>query len=301
MHGEALATDAHVYFVCDSGFLYKLDRKTGKEAWRYDLGDAQSPRVLRHPAVYEYDSSAPRPVLAASTIYVGSGDGGFHAVDAESGKRVWRVAAKDRIRGTALVDGERVIFGSFDGVVYAIDRTSGREAWRKDLRGPVTTTPALIDGKLVVGNRNSVLYALSPATGEVIWRAPFWGSWVESEPVACGGLFCIGASDLRRVTMFDPKDGRVVWRTDVFGWSWGRPAISEKLVFAGAAGGTPYLIRHVGGLAALDRETGRIAWRWPIAEPPGELTYGFAASPAIDGKTLVIGGIDGTLYAFPAG
>src|SRR5262245_17640579 len=27
LHGEALATDGHVYFACDNGYLYKLDRK----------------------------------------------------------------------------------------------------------------------------------------------------------------------------------------------------------------------------------------------------------------------------------
>jgi PQQ-like domain len=36
-----------------------------------------------------------------------------------------------------------------------------------------------------------------------------------------------------------------------------------------------------------------------MPEAPGFWTNGFAASPVVDGKTLIVGGLDGTLYAFP--
>ena len=62
----------------------------------------------------------------------------------------------------------------------------------------------------------------------IVWRAPFWGSWVESSAVQYENLFYIGASDLRRVTCYDPTDGHVVWRTDVFGWNWGRPLVTAR-------------------------------------------------------------------------
>ena len=64
-------------------------------------------------------------------------------------------------------------------------------------------------------------------------------------------------------------------------------------------GSSPYYIRHLGGLTALDRKTGKAVWRWPMPEWPGSLTYGFAAPPVIEDRTLVIGGLDGALYAFP--
>jgi outer membrane protein assembly factor BamB len=158
----------------------------------------------------------------------------------------------------------------------------------------------LIGDRLIVGNRNGLLAALNPATGEVIWRALFWGSSVESDPVPGEGtLFYIGSSDLRRVSLIDAKDARVVWRTDIYGVAWPRPAVSDKMVYAAAMGFAPYQMRHLGGLSALDRQSGKIVWRWPMPEWPGSLVNGFLASPVIDGKTLVIGGLDGTLYAFP--
>jgi len=66
----------------------------------------------------------------------------------------------------------------------------------------------------------------------------------------------------------------------------------------GAAPRGPYFIRHVPSLTALERETGRIVWRWVPPESPA-FQSGFAAGPVIEEKTLVIGALDGTLYAFP--
>ena len=161
-------------------------------------------------------------------------------------------------------------------------------------------SPALIDGKVIIGNHGSILDAINPVNGEFVWRVPFWGSAVASTAVPYGGLFYIGASDLRRVTCFDPKDGRVVWRTDVYGWEWGRPAVTGDFIYVGVGGVNPYPIRHLGSMTALDRKTGKISWRWPMPELPGVLVYGFASAPVIEGHMLVIGGVDGTLYAFPA-
>lgn len=300
MHGEALVTGDAVYFVCDNGFLFKLSRAGGKELWRYDLGDGAVPRVLQHPAVFEWDYMAPKPAIADGVVYVGSGDGSMHAVTAADGQRVWRFATKAKIRSEAALDANRLYFGNWDGTEYALDRKTGQQVWLRETRAPVTSGPALVGGKLIVGNRGIGLVALNAADGEIAWRGFLWGSWSESTAVPFGDLFYIGASDLRRVTAYDPKDGRVVWRTDVYGWNWGRPLVTEKLVYVGVAGGTPYEIRHVPSLTALDRITGKIVWRWTMPETTA-LETGFPAGPVLDGKRLVIAALDGMLYAFPVG
>ncbi|HEV2913002.1 MAG TPA: PQQ-binding-like beta-propeller repeat protein [Pyrinomonadaceae bacterium] len=317
MYGEALATADSLFFVCDNGYLFKLERKTGKEVWRYDLGDARVSRILPHQSVYHFDFRGPRPLLADGVIYIGSGDGSFHAVNASTGQRVWRfepshetrgarvtgpadfVQSQSKIRAGAALDGPRVVFGSLDQYVYSLERQTGKKVWEKNTQGVIDSAPVIVGDKLIIGNRNGLLAALNPATAEVLWRMVFWGSSVESEPAPADGLFYIGSSDLRRVTLIDPKDARVLWRTDVYGWAWGRPIVTDKMLYIGVAGGTPYDMRHLGSLAALDRKTGKLVWRWPMPEWPGSYMNGFVASPAIEGQTLVIGGVDGTLYAFP--
>lgn len=302
--GALVAADA-IYVVCDNGFLFKLDRKTGKETWRYDLGDARAARVLPHQVVAnsgdsDFDVTASKPLLVDGVLYVGSGDGSLHAVGAADGKQIWRFEAGDRIRTDPVVDGARVVCGSLDGNVYAVDRQTGKELWKKATYGPVTSSPAIVGGKVIVGNRNGLLAALDPATGEVVWKMTLWGSAVESSAAeGDAGQFYIGSSDLRRVSLMDSKDGRVVWRTDVFGWAWARPCVTEKVVYVSAIGVDPYEIRHVGSLTALDRASGKMVWRWAAPEMSGAYTSGFAAPPVVASNLLVVGGLDGRLYAFP--
>ncbi len=300
IHGEALVTDDAVFFACDNGFLFRLNRADGKEVWRYDLGDAQVPRILPLANVYDYDHGGPAPVLADGVLFIGSGDGSFHAVDATTGTRTWRIQSEGKIRTTAALQGPHVIFTTLAGLVCMVERATGKEVWKQEGKTPATSDPVVIGDKLISGSRGSVLRALRLDTGAELWRQTYWGSWVESSPVAGDdGLAYIGTSDYRRVTCFDPGDGRVVWRTDVFGWPWGQPVVTANEVFVAMGGTHPYMIRHVPGIAALDRQTGRIKWRWPYPASATALHSGFAAGLALAGDILVIGGLDGTLYGFP--
>lgn len=299
IHAEALITDDAVYFPADTGFLYKLSRADGKELWRYDLADSTVPRVLPHPAVFEYDYRAAKPALIENTIYIGGADGAFHAVDPANGKLRWKHQTKGKIRTEAIAAGDNVIATSFDGSVYALNRASGSVAWTYDSKGELTSTPTLAGNHLLIGNRGSVLRSLDPATGTSQWRQLFWGSWVESQSVPAGQLQVIGSSDLRRVTCYDPADGSITWRTDVYGCPWGKPLVTDTRVYIGAMGSYGYMMRHLGGMLALDRATGKILWRWAAPEHEGPLQNGFAAGPAIESNLLLAGSIDGSLYAFP--
>ena len=258
VHG-AVALDADaLYVVADDGFLHKLDRASGKLQWRYALGDAATPRVLPHPAVFDWDWQGVQPLVAGNIVYVGAGDGGFHAVDAASGERRWR----------------------FD---------TGAE---------VDATPVLHEGRVLVGNRGAGLHSLDAATGELKWRLYFWGSWVESTPVVHDDVIYIGSSDLRRVSAIDPADGRVRWRSDVHGWSWGTPLVLGDRIHVGVAGGTPYFVKHVASYVTLDRASGRILTRWPLPDAGGH-QWGIAGSPSPDGDQVIVATIEGSLYAFP--
>jgi len=297
--GEALVVADAVYFVCDNGYLFKLRRSDGAELWRYDLGDARVERILAHPQVFDWDWQAPRPVLADGLLYVGSGDGSLHAVEATSGTRRWRFATDGKLRHGAAVAGAQVFVGSADGHVYALDRQDGRELWRHDTGAAVDATPVVHEGRVLVGNRGVGLLALDERSGEQRWRTGFWGSWVESTPVVVDGVLYVGASDLRRVSAIDPADGRVLWRSDVFGWTWGTPLVLPDRLVVGAAGGTPYLLHHQASLSTLDRQTGRILQRWPLPDGGGH-QWGIAGSPALSGDTIVVATIEGSLLGFPA-
>jgi outer membrane protein assembly factor BamB len=295
----AAAVDADaVYFACDNGWLFKLDRATGKELWRYDLGDARVSRVLGHPNVFEWDWQGAQPVLGDGSVFVGSGDGGFHAVDAKTGLRQWRFDTRAAIRNAAALDATHVFVGSTDHHVYALERKTGKETWRFDTGAHVDAAPVVHDGRVLVGNRGPGLFSLDAASGEQKWRLFFWGSWVESTPVVVDGTIYIGSSDLRRVSAIDPADGKVKWRSDVYGWTFGTPLVDGDRIHVGAAGGTPYMFRHLASYTTLDRASGRILTRRPLPDGGGH-QWGVPGTLALAGDTVVFATISGSLYGYP--
>lgn len=298
IHGRATLADAAVYFVCDNGYLFKLAISDGKELWRYALGDGDVSRIPPHPAVFDWDWQAARPLVVDGVVYVGAGDGGMHAIDASTGKRRWRFDTRGRIRHGAAVDGENVVFGSGDHFVYALQRENGKEVWRFDSGADVDTTPVVHAGKVLVGNRGAGLFSLDAVTGALVWKLYFWGSWVESTPVVVDDTIYIGSSDLRRVSAIDFATGAVRWRSDVHGWTFGTPLVVGDRIYAGAAGGTPYFISHVASVNALDRRTGELLMRRPLADTGGH-QWGIAGSLVRDGDMLVYATIEGSLFGVP--
>jgi outer membrane protein assembly factor BamB len=302
IHGEALATGDAVYFACDNGQLFKLDRATGKQTWRYALGDAGISRVLPNPLVFDYDHAAPRPTLADGTLYVGSADGSMHAVDAARGERRWRFQAEGKVRGSAAVRGDMLAFGTLGSRLYALDRATGAQRWRHETLGPVTGSPVFAGEHLIVGHRGSRLEALLPGQAQPLWSQPYWGSWVESSAVIDDGVGYIGSGDLFLVSAFHPGSGRNLWRTRVGGWVLQRPAVNERFVYVSVSGARrrpKHFLPQASGLMALERTSGRIAWHWTAPSLPGSFLHGVVAAPALAGPRIVVGALDGSLYAFP--
>jgi len=161
----------------------------------------------------------------------------------------------------------------------------------------------MVEGRIIVGARDSMLYALDPGDGHPVWSQYWWGSWVESPAVGANGLAYIGSGDLDRVSSVDPANGHNVWRSDVGGWVLQRPLVTDKHIYVGVSGAhraSPIWLPQASALTALDRATGRVLWQWSIPDAAGTFLHGFVAAPVESSGNILVGGIDGTLYAFGA-
>ena len=153
---------------CDDGELHKLSRATASALALRPRRRAAS-RVLPHPAVYDWDWHAPKPLVDGDLVVVGDADGGV----TPSMRRTERGAGVSiRAAGArgAAVAGTRVVVGSDDHFAHSLDRETGREAWRYDTGAPIETRPLVQDGRVLIGNRGSGLYAIDAETGEEPWR-----------------------------------------------------------------------------------------------------------------------------------
>jgi len=301
-YGAALATDEILFLLDDRCDLVALRRADGVLKWRTALYNeilAGAPPKANET----FNHRAPAPVMdQAGNLYVGSTDHGVYSVRSDSGKIVWRHDAKARIHASVTLGSDRVIVGVFDGSVLVLNPRTGEEINRFKVGGPIVSSPILAGDRLVTGARDYMLYGLDAKSGEIAWRNSYWFSWVESAPRLLDGVLYIGGSDFRRVSALDPATGEIKWATDVRGLSWGTPLATADTIFAGTCGqnipGT--LIKHTGGIVALDRSTGAARWQYRAPIKAGAEFIGFVGSLIfVDGK--VIGaGVDGSLVAFPA-
>jgi len=294
---RAVLAGGMVYFQADDGILYALDRATGAERWRVRLVEAP---IVRLPPgdpksrFYRFGSDV---TVAGNRLYVGTHDGRVVCLDREQGRPIWQFPSGESVLAAPAIEGSRVYFGSYDGSVYSLDASTGRLLWKRDTGKPVVSTPALAGDRVIVGSRSYDLFGLEAETGAVAWKRYLWFSWVESSPVVRDGIAYVGSSDAAALYAFDARSGRPVWKTDVWGWAWGQPAVSDRRVYMGTSALGGYAVGHRAGVMALDRVTGRPAWRY-VAPPVADKAYGFTGSASLGAGRAFVAGLDGRVYAF---
>lgn len=298
--GRAVVSADTVYFVDTKTNLVALKRTDGSLRWLTPLHDEQ---LAGQPAPDNptFNHRAATPLLLDGIVYCGSSDGGVYALDAATGAKLWRHDAKAPVfSGIGLHGADTLTFGTMDGSVVLLDRNSRNEIFRAKTGGGVVTTPLVVGNKVIVGSRDYLLYGLNLADGSVAWRFTYWFSWIESTPVLRDGLIYVGASDYSRVTAIEPATGKAQWGTPVHGMNWGSPLVTADRVFTGTAWQESAIIKHVGGIVALDRATGRVLWQLVVPPPEGGAFGGYAGSLALAGDKVIAAGFDGLLVALPA-
>jgi outer membrane protein assembly factor BamB len=302
IRGQPKAIGAHVYVASDSGFLYKLDRRSGKETWRARVDSGSEPRIPPSEPKTRWDRYGSSVVADAQRVYYASRDKHLYALDVETGRERWRRSAGDLMTATPALYKESLIYAAFDGKVQAVSATDGKPRWTYDAKLAVPGDVVVAGDRVLVGSRSYDLVALDASTGQEIWKRYYWFSWIESPPVVHDGVIYTGSSDATNVYAISLADGSLRWKTAVPGWSWQRTAVNEKWVIAGTAGEGEYPGRRAGSLVALDRATGAI--RWLHLEPPSKETleakkgWGFGASPVIGDGEVYAADLGGEVHAF---
>ncbi|MDR1107174.1 MAG: PQQ-binding-like beta-propeller repeat protein, partial [Treponema sp.] len=115
------------------------------------------------------------PVVKGDTIYFGSEDGNFYALDAESGYMRWVFKSGAEINSIPYVDSSQVYFGSKDGRVYALSLEDGQEMWNFRTNSQVNSQVERYKDYVVFCSDSDAIYFLSPG-GEEQFRIdnPGW-------------------------------------------------------------------------------------------------------------------------------
>jgi outer membrane protein assembly factor BamB len=109
------------------------------------------------------------PVLVDGTLYFGSFDLYFYAVNAASGTLKWRSAepAEKWFWASPVIHNGKVYAPNLDGKIYTYNAGSGIEALAPiNLEGAIVSTPALYKDWLFVGTEGGEIFRVDTANGQ---------------------------------------------------------------------------------------------------------------------------------------
>jgi outer membrane protein assembly factor BamB len=170
--------------------------------------------------------------------------------------------------GVAYADGQLYVTNNY-GEALALDAKSGKIVWRRALGGPTRAAPTIAGGRVFVVTADNQLHALSVKDGSVQWThaglAEVTGVLGAASPAYETGLVAVPYTS-GEVYGLRPDNGRVLWSDTLAAI---RPSDSVSSLADIRANpvidrGRLIVIGHSGRMEAIDLRTGGRAWDDPI-------------------------------------
>jgi outer membrane protein assembly factor BamB len=215
----------------------------------------------------------------------------------------WKVTVGTGDATPALVADKLYVFSREGGdeVIRCLDAGSGNEIWQdkypaKPASGPAgshpgpRSSPAVADGKVVTFGVQGMLACYDAATGKKLWsKDQFSGAvprfFTSSSPIIVDGM-CIaqeGGPKTGAIVAYDLTSGTDKWK-----WSGDSPAYASPVLMT--VGGTNLIVAETERtIVAITATDGKLAWETPF---PAQ-RYN-AATPIVDGQTIIYGNAGGT-------
>jgi outer membrane protein assembly factor BamB len=121
------------------GHFRRLDLEDGSLEWSFETGAI----TMSNPGI---DPDA-------GVVYVGSDDRNVHALDADSGERLWSRNVHGHVIGSLNVTPECVLVGSYDARLYCLEKDTGAVRWTVEGIGHATSEAVPHDGRIFYAER----------------------------------------------------------------------------------------------------------------------------------------------------
>jgi outer membrane protein assembly factor BamB len=216
-------------------------------------------KIKLQPDSDELIRSLNPPVVIGDTIYFGSDDGNFYALDLESGYMRWVFKAGAEINSVPYVDANQVYFGSRDGKVYALSRGDGREVWTFLTGSQVNSQVERYGDHVIFVGDSDAIYFVSPE-GREQFRIdnPGWSHFTFL--MADDVMYFATGPEVSQVGPYDIKKREFLWFLpyhEIAATWYSFPSVKGDLVYFGTAdiyGGLDL------GFYAYNRHTGKLVW-----------------------------------------
>ncbi len=249
--------------------------------------------------------------MAKGIVYIGSWDGFLYALDAATGRLIWKHQTLGQVRSPPAIDRGVLYVTSNDGVLYILSARTGQSRLRFRTPGVAMESPVAANG-LAYFTSAGVLYAVDARAREIpgqyllkqVW-AQFWvwqvpgiprppgqqgGRWRFSPEKISKGFASSVAVSPEAVYVGDTQGyfyardallGTELWQFRAKGAIVGAPAIVGSQVYFGSKDGFLY---------ALDRMRGTLTWQLSLGAP-------IEVPPIFSAGRLYVRTTDGRLHA----
>jgi outer membrane protein assembly factor BamB len=220
------------------------------------------------------------PVVIGDTIYFGSDDGNFYALDVESGYMRWVFKSGAEINSIPYADKDQVYFGSKDGKLYALSRETGQEMWNFPSRSQINSQVQRYGDYIIFVGDADAIYYLSP-DGKEQFRIDNPGWYNFTFLMADDVMYFATGPVVEKVGPYDINKREYLWflpyhEIDATWYSF--CAIRGDLLYMGTAD-IYYGYGTNLGFYAINRHTGKIVWEQqregilPSYSSEGELMF----------------------------
>ena len=291
--------------VVAGGRVFTLDSRARLTATGTNGATLWATEIVR-PGDRADDASGAGLAVEGGRVFATTGFAELVAVDAASGKVIWRQDFDAGVGGAPAVADGVVYALARDGSAWAIDAADGKVIWQ------VAGTPAVagmsgvsapaIAGKLVIFPfATGQMLAVDRASGVPAWQAQVAGgrpgrgyaivSDLTGDPVVMGGTVYAGSS-AGKLGAFDATTGETRWTA-------GEGAVSPVQV----AGNAVFLISDQAQLVRLDAATGETVWAQDLPyyvkdKIKRQREIHVNLGPVLAGNRLFVVSSDGLLRSF---
>ena len=235
------------------------------------------------------------PIHVAGKLYFVNNNGYAHALDADTGKILWkRRVGRLNASSPAFHKGRLYIVNLEPAHILKLDAKTGKTIWKRDLPDRAESSPVVIDRTVYFGCENGELFAMSTGKGQVRWSTPLGGA-IKAAPAYYGGKLFVGDYG-GYMNAVDAETGKLVWQSGSLGPGYGgsgafysTPAVAYGRVYAGNNDARVYSYDTANGELAWSYSTGGYAYSGPTV-----------ANTKHSPPTVFIGSFDGNVYALDA-
>lgn len=252
---------------------------------------------------------------------IGDLDQDLHAIDLQTGEKIWTFPGDLGFVATPAFDGSHFFIGDVAGKFYCLD-AKGQKRWEFTSDAQIDSSANFYQDNVIFGSQDSHLYCLKKETGELVWKTAT-GDQIRCSPtIVEGRVFAAGCDGILHI--FDLNNGQETGGVPIESPTGSTPAAGGDLIFFGTAqagfkavnwrkpelawtaladeGGTSdrgnalvYKNHVVFGTASrqlisLHPETGAVNWQTTLRS-------GIESSPVlVDEKRIFVGDGSGRLY-----